>query len=304
LSLHDPSLPLEGLRAVGLVVLSLGLLLLVAGLVWMHRRRHVEILEEDLQDLANSRRLNRLEGRLPARLEELARALGGRGRRAGLGEILWGQDRSGSWYLCRREVDGHRQQAVLFENKFLTVRDLAIMPRRGAARRKWNPFRRRGKTTAAPLELHLVWRSPADAVDERSVRMVQAIYLLMAQARNVVEPFGLHLQVHDQKVAIHTRRPLDGDALRVFLDVALELRRQLGEVPRVSGALRLSPGQSGAVLPSGEGTVTRALKVVGHPNDHSGPKVPYGAMTTREAHPAPGPSSASGRVHRATPTAT
>jgi len=266
-----------------LAILSLGILVLTAQLVRVHRRRRRELLERDLQELAVSRKLNRLESRLPGTLVELARGLGGQGRHGGLQAVLWGQDKSGSWYLCRRRVGSGWQQALLFENKFLTVRDLNIVPLRPSAARRWNPLRRfRKGDRVEALRLQLRWESPAERVDERSVRMVQALYLLMADARKVVEPFGLHLQVHDQRVAVHTRHPLDGDALRVFLDVALELRRQLSEVPRRSGALRLSPGQSGKVSPV-EGTITRALKVVGHPNDVTGPTVPYGAMVTDAA---------------------
>jgi len=101
----------------------------------------------------------------------------------------------------------------------------------------------------------------------------------MAQARHVVEPMGVHLHVNEQRVAIHSRRQLDGDALRVFVDVAMALRRRIIEVPRASGALRLSPGDSGSIQPI-EGPVTRAVRAVGHPNDKSGPNLPYGSMLT------------------------
>jgi len=286
------------LPAAGLGALSMGILMLVIGLVRLHRRRRREFTREDLQELAHSRGLYSMEGRIPVTLEEIARAVGGQGRHGGLSGVLRGQDQQGSWYLCRRRHQGRLEQALLFENKFLTVKDLKIVPVRGVPKRQWNPLWWRRSRASEPLRLDLLWESAVDRVDERSVRITQALYLLMAQARKVVEPLGLHLQVNDQRVAVHTRGPLDGDALRVFLDVALELRRQVIDVPRVCGALRLSPGQSGQVRPI-EGEVTKALKVAGHPNEFSGPTVPYGAMLTGPRAPSQAsepaaPSQASG----------
>ena len=72
--------------------------------------------------------------------------------------------------------------------------------------------------------------------------------------------------------------------MRVFLDVALELRRRILEVPHASGALRLRPGDSAGLDPI-EGPVTRAVRAVGSPNDKSGPNLPYGPMGTEVEDP-------------------
>lgn len=268
----------EHLPAVGLGALAMGIAVLVRTIVSLHRRRDREQADRDFRRLGHTRKLVE-EEKLQPRLKELAVALGGRGRRGGLDFVLRGSDIDGRWFFTRRKVDGEGQVALLFECKLLTVNGLRIAPMRPQVRGFSRFMARLRRRPPLPLHLRMEWESPADGVDERSARMGSMLYQLMAQARHVVEPMGVHVHVNAQRVAIHSRRPLEGDALRVFADVAGALRKRILQVPQASGALRLRPGESRGLQPI-EGPVTRAVQAVGLPNDKSGPALPYGPLST------------------------
>ena len=274
----------EHLPAVGLGALAMGLIVIVRGIVNVHRRSNQDQSQKDFRGLVHSRKLTLEEGKLHPRLKELAIGLGGRGRRGGLEEVLRGSDIDGRWFFTRRKLDGERQQALIFETKLLDVSGLHISPVRPQVKGFARFMAKLTHRPPMPLHLRMDWEAPAERIDERSARMGSTLYQLMAQARHVVEPMGVHLYVNDQRVAIHTRRPLEGDALRVFVDVTLALRERILKVPQISGALRLSPGDSGAIQPI-EGPVTRAVRAVGVPNDKSGPNLPYGPMSTEVEDP-------------------
>lgn len=267
------------LPAIGIGVLTAGIVTLVVGIVGVHRRRDRDLYRKEFRSLVYSRKLTLEEDKLHPRLKELAIALGGRGRRGGLQDVLRGADIDGRWFFTRRKVDGEQQQALIFETKLLAVPGLHISPIRPQVQGFARFMARLSNRPPMPLHLRMEWDAPAELIDERVARMGSMLYQLMAQARHVVEPMGVHLHVNDQRVAIYSRRPLEGDALRVFVDVAIALRKRIIEVPRASGALRLSPGDSGAIDPI-EGPVTRAVRAVGYPNDKSGPNLPYGSMNT------------------------
>ncbi len=272
---------MNNLPAIGLGALTMAFLVLFRSVIALHRRRRREQERYDLYALAESRGLSAQTQRLPPSLLDLATGLGGTGRDAGLSDVLRGTDGLGTWYLCRRRMQGEVQQSFLFENKLLTLNGLRISPVRKAMS-PWRALLRRLRhTTPPPFALRMEWECEAARVDERSVLMSQALYLLMSQAREVVEPMSIHLQVDDQKIAIHTHRPLGGDALRVFTDVAIELRRLVIDLPRSSGALRLSPGESGRFKPV-ESEITRAVNMTELPPDGSGPSVPYGSLETAD----------------------
>jgi len=279
------------LPALGLGALTMALAVLLRSVVVVHRRRQREQEQLDLAILAESRGLSPQEQRLPRSLVDAASTLGGKGREGGLSCVLRGSDGLGSYYLCRRRTSRGSQQAFLFENQLLTLRGLRISPVNQSGSR-WQTLRRKLRHENPPgFALRMEWECATDSVDQRSVLMAQALYLLMADAREVVEPLSIHLQVEDQRIAIHARRPLSGDALRVFTDVAIELRRLVAEVPRSSGALRLSPGESGAVKPT-ESEITRAVRMTEFPATRSGAAVPYGSLATvRETPPAKVPSA-------------
>jgi len=274
------------LPVLGLSALTLALVLLLRSVVSVHRRRQREQEQLDLAILAESRGLNPQEQGLPRSLVDAATALGGKGRHGGISCVLRGSDGLGSYYLCRRRLGPSSQQAFLFENKLLTLRGLQISPvNQGTGRLR--ALQRKLRHAPPPgFALRMEWECQTDSVDQRSVLMAQALYLLMADAREVVEPLSIHLQVEDQRIAIHTRRPLSGDALRVFTDVAIELRRLVAEIPRSSGALRLSPGESGSFA-AAESEITRAVRMTEFPATRSGAAVPYGSLATVEEIPAP-----------------
>jgi hypothetical protein len=279
------------LPALGLGALTMGLVVLLRSVISLHRRRQREHEELDLATLAESRGLNRQQHQLPQSLVNAAVTLGGKGRDGGLSRVLRGSDGLGTYHLCRRRLGRRAQQAFLFENNLLTLRGLRISPVNHSAGR-WRALLRKLRHESPPnFALRMEWECESSSVDQRSVLMSQALYLLMAEAREVVEPLSIHLQVEDQRVAIHTRRPLSGDALRVFTDVAIELRRLVAEVPHKTGAVRLSPGESGRVPPV-ESEISRAVRMTEFPATRSGAAVPYGSLATvQETPPAKVPSA-------------
>ncbi len=279
---------LPGIGLGAAIVLVLALIRHVAG---SQKRRQREARREDLLALGHSHDLTHYPERVPKQLKECASKLGGRGRRLGLEDVFSGRDDEGTYYLCTRRLEGRTHQCLLFEHKLLTLDNLLIVPHKpavtGKLRRLWHRIR---KIPSKPMRLRQTWSADPASVDERSVLMAQEIFLQMAEIRQLVEPLGLHLRIDQQRVAIYNRRPVDGEALKIFLDGALELRGRVCEAPRRSGALRLSPGDSRGVRnlsevagPSSEtGPVTRLIRPVSAaPEENpSGPSLPYGALST------------------------
>lgn len=223
--------PMQGML---LGVLLGSVLILVHNLLAARRRRLEEDRRAALRTFAGKRGFTVLEDHVPDRAEDVGHIFQGHPRRkARLTELLLGSDQHGTYYVCRREVQGRQHHAVLFETRIQGLASFRVEPLRGGRRpdgsSNWlsalaGSFGRRRR---APLRLRVTWDVDPATMDARAAALAPQLVSEVAGVNTAHPGAELHLELHHDKAVIHSRMPADREAFITFVEAAQQLRDRL-----------------------------------------------------------------------------